>query len=171
MTTVVAHRCPTCGAIPPRTWTPERIIDAFQAWAVKHGRQPVQRDWRRATPFSPSKTTVIAMFGSWNAGVEAAGYVALKRGGRSELTRADVLAALLRWKFQYGELPTGPDWAAMTDEWPSCGQVRRMFGSWNAGIVAAGYEPRNRFRSVEGYQRQAGMSGRRRDARGRLVAA
>lgn len=87
-----ARRCQACEHADPscRYWTPELVIDAIQEYARRYGRPP------SATHFNPSQATklgrldlaerfhddgcwphagtVQSMFGSWNAGIEAAGF-------------------------------------------------------------------------------------------------
>lgn len=73
-------------------WTRERLIDAIQRWVAEHGEPPAVPDWcptsarylgdeTRAQRFEnyPPRTypwfvTVVRRFGSWNAGIAAAGY-------------------------------------------------------------------------------------------------
>jgi hypothetical protein len=67
-----------CGAEHGRTrtiyWTTERIIEAIQAWAREHGKPPAAKDWLATGVGHPSNATVRDRFGSWNAGLEAAGF-------------------------------------------------------------------------------------------------
>ena len=75
------------------TWTRERIIKAIQVWAETHGRPPRQKDWNRRarwkrdamgpTPcyvMHPTSGMVAAVFGSFGAGLGAAGFPAPPRG-------------------------------------------------------------------------------------------
>lgn len=73
-------RCIHC---QPIYWTPERIIEAVQAWARKHGRPPVPNEWRKATPDHPATSScyrssgnrsVKAAFPNWADLIEAAGF-------------------------------------------------------------------------------------------------
>lgn len=75
-------------------------------------------------------------------------------------TRESILAAVRKWAVMYGSPPAMPDWDAwfarnmLHDEdrarrshevgshWPSVTTVVRAFGTWNAAIAAAGFEPR-----------------------------
>ena len=76
---------------------------------------------------------------------------------KTRWTRQALLLAIRAWARQYGEPPATPDWnptraARLHDEgricrfregdWPHSESVVREFGSWNAGILAAGFEPR-----------------------------
>ncbi|MGH7122940.1 MAG: hypothetical protein ACREFI_01115 [Stellaceae bacterium] len=42
-----------------------------------------------------------------------------------------------------GEPPCSYEWNLTTDEHPSFNRVHKTFGSWNNGMLAAGFEPRN----------------------------
>jgi hypothetical protein len=74
-------------------------------------------------------------------------------------TRELVIERIREWTERYGEPPATPDWSpiharGIGDEerarhfedawgyWPWFTVVVRLFGSWNAGIRAAGFEPR-----------------------------
>jgi hypothetical protein len=65
---------------PRRYWTRERIIKALQTFVERNGKQPAYSD---AKPYLglPSGTVVQKEFGSWNAGIAAAGLTPLPRGG------------------------------------------------------------------------------------------
>jgi hypothetical protein len=80
-------------------WTPERIVEAIQNWQEVYNEPPRRTDWdptrcevlarmaeqradewrRRQTTFRigefPTPRTVTEAFGSWNAAIEAAGFV------------------------------------------------------------------------------------------------
>ena len=78
----------------------------------------------------------------------------------TEWTRRRVIAAIQDWADLYGEPPAVPDWnpnrarqtgdeqraqrfeAGRPGRWPWFTQVVQRFGSWNAGIAMAGFEPR-----------------------------
>lgn len=68
-----------------------------------------------------------------------------------------VLAAIQKWADEHGGIPpNAADWNVAQaralghydrvsefehGDWPATTEVRRLFGSWNAGIEAAGFEP------------------------------
>lgn len=58
----------------PKTWTPQRIIEAFQRWEREHGRPPVYNEWRQGGEWWPNQATVTRAFGSWRDGMRAAGF-------------------------------------------------------------------------------------------------
>ena len=54
-------------------WTRETIVYAIDLWHRRHLRAPTVSDWAKAGPDHPSYPTVMRRFGSWNAGIRAAG--------------------------------------------------------------------------------------------------
>lgn len=64
-------------------WPKERIIAAFRAYYDEHGRAPRANEWECATEQYPTRWSVARRFGSWRAGVEAAGLTPLNAGRRS----------------------------------------------------------------------------------------
>jgi hypothetical protein len=92
-----ATRCKPCAArvsgAARKVWTPAAVILAIQEWAAEHGEPPALPDWSatharaindeaRAERYEralaagecPGYTSVIRAFGSWNAGIAAAGF-------------------------------------------------------------------------------------------------
>jgi len=163
------ERCPHCGSAAQ--WTKPRILDGLSRWVGEHDRVPTQDDWHYAKPWHPSEGTVRKKFGSWNAMLVAAGYPPNQRGGRPRgFTRTEITVAVTAWKMQYGRLPKQRDWRGQVPGFPTRQQVVTEFGSWNAALVAAGYETHElnkSYRSTRGYQ----TLGRERDALGRLRPA
>ena len=69
-------------ARPYGYWTRDRIIRALQQDARRRGRPPKFEEWARAhrRRWWPANQTVVDVFGSWRAGVEAARLEARGRG-------------------------------------------------------------------------------------------
>jgi hypothetical protein len=71
-----------------KTWTKDRIIKAMQQWKHQHGRSPSVRQWAGGSAGNgtfprkdrPNASTVQYLFGSWSAGLEAAGLQSNPRG-------------------------------------------------------------------------------------------
>jgi hypothetical protein len=62
-------------------------------------------------------------------------------------TRESIVFAIRRWREEYGDPPYSKDWANRRTRpagYPSTDTVRSVFGSWNDGLIAAGYPPRSR---------------------------
>jgi len=53
-----------------------------------------------------------------------------------------VLARLHAWSQEHGRPPTLEEWRRAGESHPSAATVRRLFGTWNAALVAAGFEAR-----------------------------
>lgn len=82
-------------------------------------------------------------------------------GDERRIWTADAVAlAIEEWAAEYGEPPRGTEWnpwqarymgrddwaqrfEAADGQWPSAMTVVRVFGSWSAGIAAAGFKPRS----------------------------
>lgn len=62
-------------------WTRDNVIQAIQDHAATYGQPPVVNGWQQANDNHPSHTTVKKLFGSWNAGIAAAGFPTRQRGG------------------------------------------------------------------------------------------
>jgi len=51
------------------------VIEAFQAWAREHGRQPTMDEWRKGRG-KPHMEVVFRLFGTWSNAIVAAGFEA-----------------------------------------------------------------------------------------------
>lgn len=112
-----------------RTWTPERVIEAIQAWAGDLGEPPTSNEWEVGRPAKyadaalakarlwhekaarfegggyPSNDTVKRIFGSFSAALAAAGFEPRPQGRTPrELTARQI--ALLRQRS--GGMSAGP---------------------------------------------------------------
>jgi hypothetical protein len=126
------------GLTPPDAWTRARVIAALQGDADRRGQPPRQADWSSRSAERPSTKTVLAIFGgSWNRALEAAGLpLRYERGW----TRERVIEALRADARARGRPPRSADWFHAAPGRPTVGIVRNHFGSWNAGLQAAGLE-------------------------------
>jgi hypothetical protein len=93
-----ADRCLRCGGLARQFWTKEAVIDAIKDYADLYGRPPGAMDWLPgmarqhgrpdiaerfyADGCWPSMNTVRQRFGSWNAGIAAAGFAPKPPGRR-----------------------------------------------------------------------------------------
>lgn len=112
------------------------IIAALQAFAAEHGRAPTGDEFN-ATQGAPAKNTVTRHFGSWNAALDAAGIARLAR--RVRWDQAAIITALQSFAGEHGRAPQARDFAGCQDgRWPSHSTVAAAFGSWTAGLRAAG---------------------------------
>jgi hypothetical protein len=135
--------------VAPKVWTRDAIVSAIRDWAADNGRQPKRTDWTHAgaKPDHPNGMTVVREFGSWNAAIEAAGFVPVRRGRASrEWTQDNIVEAIQAWAEKYGQAPTVRAWSGSTPSHPSQSTVVRSFGSWSAAMHAAGVPVRGRGR-------------------------
>jgi len=70
----------------PPYWTRDRIVAAIQRWARRTGKPPTRVAWEQPLrgllsaegpvepKHRPSAATVVKVFGSWSAGIAAAGF-------------------------------------------------------------------------------------------------
>lgn len=86
-----APHSPKCSSSPQRSrgrvpppFSREQQIDAIRAHVLEHGVPPRFADWQRVDPdrLRPAAEQVLSTFGSWNAGLVAAGFEP-RRGGRA----------------------------------------------------------------------------------------
>ena len=123
----------------PYGYSDEEVIEALRADALRLGRTPTLDDWRGRGPAVPGIGAVITHFGSWNVGLRAAGLTVTREYG--VWTRERLLAALRRDAARRGRTPVREDWSKATRSRPNAATVAKFFGSWNAGLRAAGLEP------------------------------
>jgi Homing endonuclease associated repeat len=139
-------------------WTRETIVYALELWHRRHLCSPTVAEWRLAGESHPSATTVRAVFGSWNSAIVAAGLRPRRPGewrrrgssggenaNESSAVRwptSTVIARLRAWAEEHGRPPTLEEWRRAGERNPSSATVRRIFGTWNAALVAAGFEAR-----------------------------
>jgi hypothetical protein len=143
-----AERCLRCALKRrrERAWTREEIVAALRAWTADTGAPPKASEWdygERAAPEWlrdperwPSVQLVRSRFGSWEAALRAAGYRARWR----RYTRDEMIAALRREANRLGRPPIQREWATGSPDRPNATSVARAFGSWTAGLLAAGLE-------------------------------
>jgi hypothetical protein len=65
--------------VPVSPWGREEIIAAIQAWSERYGNPPSSASWQKNTEDHPGCARVGAVFGSWSAGLEAAGFDGRRR--------------------------------------------------------------------------------------------
>jgi DNA invertase Pin-like site-specific DNA recombinase len=126
---------------PNRKWPQAEILGALQAWADKHGRSPRFSDWRQSGPFHPSSLTVRKKFGTWPDALRQAGLTPtfpIKVPRNYAWDERAMVRALQDWVDDHGRPPTFRAWRQATPDRP-CGETIRVhFGSFRAGLMAAG---------------------------------
>jgi hypothetical protein len=78
----------------------------------------------------------LACFGSWTAGLRAAGLEPAYR----TWTRAQIVEALRAWADAQGRPPQHPDWHKHSHDHPAAATVSRRFGGWQRALQAAGLD-------------------------------
>jgi hypothetical protein len=120
------------GANKP-SWEPEAILAALRAYAEEYGDPPAKQELERPPPGFPSARTVRRHFGSFTAGLRAAG---LEPRGRSWDTE-EIIAAMRDFRREVDRWPRPTDWQSACEDWPSTGTVYNRFGTWASAIAAA----------------------------------
>lgn len=132
----------------PKRWSAQELLDALAAWEDLEGRPPTTVDWRPAAkgppnrwqrefPRWPPASAPRVVFGAWTTMMVAAGYPPYN----SPWEPQQVIDALQRLARQLGRAPTKEECDESPDGYPSASTVKRRFGTFTAGIRAAGLEP------------------------------
>lgn len=132
----------------PKRWSAQELLDATIAWAQLEGRPPMTVDWRPATygqrnrwqrefPRWPPASAARIVFGSWTNMMLAAGY----QPYNPPWNHQQVIEALQRMARELGRTPTKEECDASPDGYPSASTIKRRFGSFTAGLRAAGLTP------------------------------
>jgi hypothetical protein len=119
-----------------RAWSDDRaaIVAALKTLAAENGRRPTISDLQPKRPNLPSYSKTVAVFGSFSAAVEAAGFQPRGRDWSSE----QVIDALKHWSREHGRPPTCSDWRHTSHDHPGSRAVADLFGSWQTALIAAG---------------------------------
>jgi len=136
--------CRTCSIEQRRYWTRERIIASMHEWEAEYGHQPSARNWLidNAGTQYPSCTVVQKIFGSWSAGIKAAGFTPLPSGTPQKWSDEEILEAIRDHARMHGEFPRLNEWKHRAEHRPTQACVAQRFGTWNTAIAAAGFTPR-----------------------------
>jgi hypothetical protein len=120
------------------THTQDELITALRREADRLGRPPTQREWATGSQHRPNASTVARAFGSWAAGLRAAGLEPPPAGRWND---GEIVEALREWAARHHRPPLSSDWRHATPDHPSAALARRRFGSWRAALDAAGLAP------------------------------
>jgi len=116
----------------------EALLAELQRVADAVGEPPTVQEFRERGQHADS--TLRNRFGSWNAALEAAGLDA--SGSRRDIPESTLLAEIQSVAEEVGQAPTVAQMNTYGERWASTYQDR--FGSWNAALKAAGFEPRTK---------------------------
>lgn len=129
----------TVGFKPHRRfrWSDQEIIAALRCFAEREGRAPTEGDWQTNGADHPNAGTVKSHFGSWRAGLAAAGLTC----DREQWDRERILGAIHRFARRHGRPPSSEEWQLKGPQRnPTAAVVRRHFGSFTSALAAAGFE-------------------------------
>jgi len=151
----LCHTCSTRQGNPMR-WSKEEVLAAVRKWVKLEGRAPTQIDWRPTRfggterwedefPDWPPSSVSRILFGSWNQMLEAADVGVNHPSWKPE----QILAALRAYAEEFNKSPAKNDLEWPPFGYPSARTVRRHFGSFTAGLRAAGLESREKRWSAE----------------------
>jgi hypothetical protein len=144
-----ARRCHSC-EVRARRVVPsmEQVRAAQQAWAEDHaaiiaalrelgartGRRPVCSDLQPKQTGLPTYSKTVAVFGSFAAALDAAGFPPRGR----KWTQPEALTALQEWTAAHGRPPTSADWRCAGRDHPGSRVVHELFHGWSAALARAG---------------------------------
>ena len=115
------------------------IIKAIQQFYKENNRIPQERDFEKTKGKYPSDRAVRNYFGSWNKGIEAAGFKSSKHIWSRIWNKENIIESIQKYYKENKRIPRMRDFT--NSKYPSFTTVRNYFNSWNKGIEAAGFEP------------------------------
>ena len=97
------------------------------------GKPPAKQELEWPPAGYPSSRTVRRHFGSFTAGLRAAGLEPREKRWGEEA----ILKAMREFETETGRWPRSTDWDLACEDWPSTGTVNNRFGSWRAALDMA----------------------------------
>ena len=119
------------------SWEPDAILDALRAHAEEFGRPPAKEDLEWPPAGYPSARTVRRHFGSFTAGLRAAGLEPRERHWGTEA----IIAAMREFRREVDRWPRPSDWKRASEDWPSASTVYNRLGSWEVALARAATGP------------------------------
>jgi hypothetical protein len=89
-------------------------------------------------PPPPNSSNVARAFGSWAAGLRAAG---LEPPPGRRWSDAEIVDAMRPWTTRHGRPPLSSDWRRGAADHPTAALAQGRFGSWHAALETAGVAP------------------------------
>ena len=125
------------GHPPAQKITDQQLIDALDTLASDLGHTPTTRDMDDHGQYTAG--TYRERFGSWDRALKAAGLDSEQRDTPEILSKRALIIELESLKTELGQTPTTTD---MNEHGQYSAQpYRDRFGSWDAALEAAGFEP------------------------------
>lgn len=115
------------------SWTPEQILAALRAYAQEHGRPPAKQELEWPPTGYPSARTVRRHFGSFTAGLQAAGL----RSRYRRWSDGEIIDAMREFERETDFWPRSADWVIACEDWPATATVYKRFGSWQSALEMA----------------------------------
>jgi len=112
------------------SWTPEEILVALRAYAAEFGETPAKQELEWPPAGYPSSRTVRRHFGSFTAGLKAAGLQPREKRWSEEA----IIEAMREFERETDFWPRSSDWTVACEDWPSSSTVYLRFGSWQAAL-------------------------------------
>ncbi|HEX5762617.1 MAG TPA: hypothetical protein VFY04_05805 [Solirubrobacterales bacterium] len=120
-------------AVIKPSWTPEAILAALRTYAQEFGQTPAKQELEWPPTGFPSSRTVRRHFGSFTAGLRAAGLEPRQKRWDEE----EIIEAMREYERETDLWPRSSDWATACEDWPSAGTVYNRFGTWQAALDIA----------------------------------
>jgi hypothetical protein len=122
-----------------KKWTKELIITAIQTFYLENNKVPIYKDFTK-NPRYPSHSMVTKYFETWNKGIEAAGLTVINKSPNKpyyDCSKEGLILAIKRFYIENNKVPIIKDFNK-NPSYPTADAIKKCFGSWNAGIEAAG---------------------------------
>jgi Homing endonuclease associated repeat len=116
------------------SWKPEEILTALRAYVEQFGKPPAKHELEWPPTGYPSSRTVRRHFGSFTAGLRAAG---LKPRGSKRWSTTQIVEAMREFERETDYWPRSTDWKVACEDWPAAATVYKRFGSWKAALDMA----------------------------------
>jgi len=120
-------------------YTKEMCIEAIQKFVKENKAIPNMRDFLNNSSY-PRYTIISHLFGSWNTGIIAAGFVPDFKG-KNKYTKERCIKAIQKWAIEHNGIPPTQRDFSSKPKYPSYKTVQNMFGTWNNAIISAGFKP------------------------------
>jgi hypothetical protein len=115
------------------SWTPEEILAALRSYMAEFGEPPAKQELEWPPTGYPSSRTVRRHFGSFTAGLKAAGLQPREKRWSEEA----IVEAMREFERETDLWPRSSDWTVACEDWPSASTVYNRFGSWQAALAIA----------------------------------
>lgn len=123
--------------VPPNRISESEVVSAIQELAAEKGRAPCASEMNEEG--SVPAQTVRSRYGSFEDAVRAAGLEPFDPKAAAKKSEDEVVSAIRDLARELDAVPTVDEMEAHGEH--SASLVEARFGSWNAGLRAAGFEP------------------------------